>query len=134
MTLYVDSSALLKRYLEEPGSGATDRLMLDDPRWVTARHTFVEVTRILARQLRGGALDSARGRFNRDWALTRVVELSEAVCTRAAEIAVANGVRTLDALHLGAAHSAGGEHLPFLTYDVRQAEVARSLGWAVFGA
>jgi len=55
------------------------------------------------------------------------------VCERAGDLAETLGVRTLDAFHLGAAERAGAGALHFLTYDVRQAQAARSLGWTVLG-
>jgi len=44
MTLYVDSSALLKRYVDEPDSEACEAILRSDPALVTGRHTIVEVT------------------------------------------------------------------------------------------
>jgi predicted nucleic acid-binding protein len=52
----------------------------------------------------------------------------------AAAIAELTGVRTLDALHLAAAQRVGGAAVPFLTFDVRQAQAARGLGLTVVGA
>jgi len=63
----------------------------------------------------------------------RVVELDESTCVRAADFAVTLSIRTLDALHLAAAHRIEAPALPFLTYDLRQAQAARSLGWSVLG-
>jgi predicted nucleic acid-binding protein len=40
------------------------------------------------------------------------------------------GARTLDALHLAAAQRIGGA-VPFVTFDVRQAQAARTLGLVV---
>ena len=68
-----------------------------------------------------------------DWEQTQIVELDAETCERAADYAVTLGVRTLDALHLAAAHRVGGGALPFLTFDLRQAQAARSLGWMVLG-
>jgi len=51
VTVYVDSSALARRYVAEPDSDAAEALLLSDPRWVTAGHTYVEVTLALARRL-----------------------------------------------------------------------------------
>lgn len=133
MTLYVDSSALSKRYLREPLSDASERLLLSDQDWTTARHTAVEVRRTLTLNLDGAELAEARRLFSRDWALTKVIELTEAVCEAAAQIAEVTRIRTLDALHLGAARLVGAGQLPFVTYDVRQAQAARSLGWTVLG-
>lgn len=62
-----------------------------------------------------------------------IVELDAGTCELAATIAEQLGVRTLDALHLGAARRLGAA-VRFLTFDVRQAEAARSLGLAVAGA
>ncbi len=42
VTLYTDSSALLKRYVDESGSVAADELLRSDPVLATGRHTVVE--------------------------------------------------------------------------------------------
>ena len=63
-----------------------------------------------------------------------IVELDETTCESAAAIAEVTGVRTLDALHLACAARLGGTALAFLTYDLRQAQAARSLGYTVLGA
>jgi predicted nucleic acid-binding protein len=94
----------------------------------------VEVQRTLARILDGADLAAALDVFVADFSHFAVVELDDVTCARSAELAVALGVRTLDALHLGAAQRVGGSALPFLTYDLRQAQAARSLGWTVLGA
>lgn len=133
MSVYVDTSALAKRYVDEPESEACEALMLADPDWITARHTFVEAHRALARVTSGSAYGRARDAFLADWDRMGVAELDETTCSRAAEFTVALGIRSLDALHLAAAHRVGGTALPFLTYDLRQAQAARSLGWSVLG-
>src|SRR4051812_45965933 len=103
MAIYVDSSALLKRYLDEPDSDACERHMLADPTWVTAGHSLVEVRRNLARLLDGEPLALAREQLAIDWRRLHVVELDEATCEIAAGIAEVTGARSLDALHLAAA-------------------------------
>lgn len=134
MSLYVDSSALLKMYFEEPDSEACQDLLNSDPEWVTGRHTAIEVRSNLARELKARQLAQAREQFRLDWESMAIVELTERVCEIAAELAEVSGVRTLDALHLGAAQLVGGGSLPFATYDLRQAQAARALGWTVLGA
>ena len=134
MSLYLDASVFLKLYLEESDSQRAEELVVSDPDWVTGRHTLVEVRRNLARALEGRALHAAHRQFARDWESTAVVELTRDVCAYAAELAEATGARTLDALHLGAAKAAGGGALPLATFDVRQAQAARSLGWVVLGS
>lgn len=133
MTLYADSSALLKRYVEEPDSDRAVELLSGDPELVTGRHTMVEVRRNLARLLTGTAVTAARAALARDLLSFAIVELDAGTCELAATIAEQTGVRTLDALHLGAARRLGTA-LTFVTFDVRQGQAARSLGLAVAGA
>jgi uncharacterized protein len=134
MSLYVDSSALLKRYVDEPDSDTAEALLRSDPSLLTGRHTIVEVRRNLARVLDERDAAAARSAFLHDLAVFAIVELDGATCDAAAGIAEITGVRTLDALHLAAAQRAGGAAVPFLTFDVRQAQAARSLGFSVVGA
>lgn len=132
MTVYVDASALLKLYVEEEETAAARQLLVDPRTWTTARHTLVEIRRNLARLLTGDALETYRLWLEHDWDQLAVVELSEAVCTRAAELAETTGVRTQDAIHLGAASVSGADDgLPIATYDRRLRGAAVSLGWRV---
>lgn len=133
MSLYVDASALLKLYLDEPDSQRAEDVLSADRGWVTARLTSIEVRRNLSRALSGRDLAAARRQFERDWAQMSVVELSAEVCEAAADLAESTGARSLDALHLGAAMVVGGGALPFVTFDLRQAQVARGLAWIVLG-
>jgi predicted nucleic acid-binding protein len=134
VTLYVDTSALLKRYVDEPESAQCERYLLGDPDWLTARVTLVEIRRNLARLLASRSLSLARRAFERDWRRMDVVELDEVTCRTAAEIAELTGVRSLDALHLGAASRLGRDTITFLAYDARLAQAARELGFRVLGA
>jgi predicted nucleic acid-binding protein len=132
VTLYVDSSALLKRYVDEPGSDRAVELLTSDPVLVTGRHTIVEVRRTLARVLSPTDASAARATMAADLSSFAIVELDAATCELAATIAEQTAVRTLDALHLGAARRLGTA-LTFLTFDIRQAHAARALGFAVVG-
>jgi len=131
LSLYVDASALLKLYLEESDSDACRAILRADRRWHSANHSQVEVRRNLRRGLRGRALVEARKLFAIDWAGLNAVELDSRTCAEAAAVAEDSGVRTLDALHLAAARRVLERDMRFLTYDRRQAETARSLGFDV---
>ncbi len=133
MTLYVDSSALLKRYVDEHDSEAAAGLMASDPVLVTSRLTEVEVRRNLARLLDGDALVASRRQLQRDLDAFALVALDAVTCNEAARIAEQTQCRSLDALHLAAALRAGRATV-VLTFDLRQAQAARSLGLAVTGA
>jgi len=134
VSTYVDSSALLKRYVEEADSAAADALLRADTELLTARHTIVEVRRNLARLLSGRDLVAARSAFTHDLRSFSIVELDEATCESAASIAETTGVRSLDALHLAAAQRVAAPGLGFLTFDLRQAQAARALGLTVVTA
>ena len=131
MSLYVDTSALLKRYIDEPESDACEQILLADLSWITARLTWVEVKRNLARLLEGKGLDQAREQFQSDWRRTHIVELDQTTCELAASLAEVTKVRSLDAFHLAAAQRVGGNEISFLTFDIQQAQAARSLGMMV---
>lgn len=133
MTLYVDSSALLKRYVDEHDSEAAVTLMSTDPVLVTSRLTEVEVRRNLSRLLDGASLTDARAQFSRDLDAFALVGLDPATCNEAARVAEVALCRSLDAVHLASALRAG-QGTTLLTFDVRQAQVARSLGLAVVGS
>ena len=107
MTLYVDSSALLKRYVDEHDSAVAVELMDTDPVLVTSRITEIEVRRNL-------------------------VGLDATTCNEAAAIAERTGCRSLDALHLGSAVRAGAS-TTVLTFDVRRAQAGRAIGLDVIG-
>jgi uncharacterized protein len=129
VTLYVDASAVLKIYLDEPETSAAEAV-LTGRRWMTGRHTYVEIRRNLVRVLVESPLEEARRRFESDWESVDVIDIGASVATAAAALAERTGLRTLDALHLGAAQSAGGSD-GFVTFDRRLADAARSLGLRV---
>lgn len=134
MSLYVDSSALLKRYVAEPDSDVAESFLTGEAWLLTGRHAIVEVRRNLSRLLSGPELARARSTFAEDLEAISVVELDAVTCEAAAAVAEVTGVRTLEALHLAAARRVGGPAaVPFLTFDVRQAQAARALGLTVVG-
>jgi uncharacterized protein len=133
MALYVDTTTLLKRYLDEPDSEEAEQYLLADTRWFSGRHTYVEARRNLSRALQDDEAVRMRAVFEEDWRRITVVELDEVTCRLAADVAEQTGVRTLDALHLGAATRLGPGVASILTYDIRQAQAARQLGFVVLG-
>jgi predicted nucleic acid-binding protein len=134
MTTYVDSSALLKNYFAEPDSSVAERFLSSDSVLVTSWVTFVEVRRNLARALRGAELREAKEQFAADLDSMALVAVDEVVCRAAAQIGEQLGVRSLDAIQLASAQRLAIPSLPFVTFDLRQAQAARSLGFAVLGS
>lgn len=134
MTTYVDSSALLKNYFAEPDSSIAERLLGSDSVLVTSWVTLIEVRRNLARELRGAVLRAAKDQFAADLDTMALVAVDETVCRTAAQIGEHLGVRSLDAIHLASAQRLAIPSLPFVTFDLRQAQAARSLGFVVLGS
>ena len=61
-----------------------------------------------------------------------LVSLDATTCNEAARIAEQTLCRSLDSIHLAAARRAGSGTV-LLTFDVRQAQAARSIGLGVIG-
>jgi len=123
MTLYVDASALLKRYIEERDSEVAESLLATDPVLVTSRLTEVEVRRNLARLLDTTDALAAKRNFTEDLDAFALVNLDATTCSTAARIAEQTGCRSRDAIHLAAAQRAGAG-TTLLTFDIRQAQAA----------
>ncbi|MBA3627040.1 MAG: type II toxin-antitoxin system VapC family toxin [Chloroflexi bacterium] len=134
MSLYLDASAFVKLYVSERDSDECMDMVRADPAWIAGGHTFVEVRRALDRVLVGRTFEDAKLQFRADWERTSVVEVDAVTVELAADLAEVTKVRTLDALHLAAARRTGEPSLSFLTYDLRLAQAARSLGFHVLGA
>lgn len=132
MTLYVDSSALLKRYIDEHDSAVAIDLMQSDPVIVTSRLTEVEVRRNLTRLLEGDDLDAQHRSLALDLDAFALVNLDATTMSTAARIAEQTLCRSLDAIHLAATQRAG-RATTLLTFDIRQARAARELGMSVIG-
>ena len=134
MTTYLDSSAWLKRYVEEAGSDLVAEIVEDEPVLITCSVAEVEVRRNLERLVPEHS-PTLRSRFLEDLRHCMVVEVDRHLIQAAGGIAEATLARTLDALHLAAAERVGGgQALTFLTFDRRQSRVARALGFIVAGA
>lgn len=134
MTTYVDSSALMKRYVNEPDSELATALLSSDEVLVSSWITLVEVRRNLARLLSGKALEGARRQVLTDLDSFALVHVDEMTCNMAAVIAEDLGVRSLDSIHLASAQRLLVTALPFVTFDRRQAHAARLLGFTVLGS
>lgn len=122
--LYLDASALVKRYVEEDGSELVISTMEDARAWSMCRVGYVETVRAVG--LAGG-LEVAK-RVEADWLSFDVVEVDRALAEHAAELALSTELRSLDALHLAAALVLPSEDLTVATWDARLHRAARSQG------
>lgn len=132
--LFLDTSALVKRYVEEEGTEIVLGRMDQDTEWVVSALARTETEITLCRL--GFDPEAAADLWQRlrdDWRRCHVVPVDRACLEGAAAIGCRYQVRTLDALHLAAA-----DRLPrplvMLTFDRRQADAARAMTLVVEGA
>jgi predicted nucleic acid-binding protein len=139
---YADPSALLKLYLKEPESRAmaTWRKKIGDPLLVTL-HGRVEMSNgiclaayrgIIADEIREAALaalddDFAKGRYRQADVLWRATLKRAGDLSR--EHTPSIGCRSLDVLHVASAVELELKH--FVTFDLRQQQLARAVGLKV---
>ena len=122
MTLYLDASALVKRYVAEEGSDLVIAAMQEADAWAICRIGYVEVARAICLAAGRRALN----RLQREWPSFDVVEVDGELAERAAELALAGGLRSLDALHLAAALLLPTSGLTVATWDARLHRAARA--------
>jgi hypothetical protein len=118
---YLDSSALVKTVIEEPESPALMRWLDAKSELVACGLVRVEVVRAV-RVADPSAVPRARQAIE---TLT-LIRLDDALYDAAAGLHLAS-LRSLDAVHLAAALSLGGDLAGVVTYDTRMAEAARGL-------
>lgn len=111
----MDSSALLKRYVEERGRGQVLEAMRADDAWFIARIGYVETMRLLL----CASLRPQVTAFRSDWPRFAVVELDSILAEEAADVAAEEGLRSLDAIHLASALALPPAGLVLLTWDRR---------------
>lgn len=131
MTLFVDSSALVKRYLHGPDHNLVVDAMAADAVWCASilcrSETLLGLHRLAATSQQQARLWS---NLRDDWDAFTVVPLDDRCLARAVELGAGFGLRTLDALHLAAA-----DRLPrpagYATFDRHQIPAAAALGFEV---
>lgn len=136
MIVYLDASALVKRYVLEEGSQAVGELVAQAALVGTVIVSRVEVAAALGRAARmkivarAGAA-AALATFASEWESLVRLPLGETLVARAAELAWSHGLRGYDATHLAAALSwqnMMGEPVTLATYDWQLWDAARATG------
>jgi predicted nucleic acid-binding protein len=108
MILYLDASALVKRYVEEPGTTEVKEAVSRATTVGTALISRAEVAAAFAKAVRTSAMTTEEASqalqlFRSQWASYVRVKLSELVVARADSLAWQHGLRGYDAVHLAAA-------------------------------
>jgi predicted nucleic acid-binding protein len=132
---YFDTSVLVKRYVEEEGTGQS-RALLGRHHLLSSAILPVEALAALgrrreARDLSEAGFGAILERLKRDRMHWELVEATRAVLNRAEQLAGGQGLRALDALHVASAlefENATELRIPFVTADRRQREAAERAG------
>ena len=131
MTIALDTSALLGRYLSGPHRAVVLEAMATDGDWCASALARAEalgmVDRVCDVPTDG---DGLRRALRDDWERVHVVPVDQRCLERAAELTRSHPLRTVDALHLAAADRLP-RPLTFVTFDPRQIPVALALGFDV---
>ncbi len=140
MIVYLDASALVKRYLVEPGSADVARLVAAAAAVGTALISRAETSAALAKAVRMGTLTREGGAaalqvFRREWPVFIRVQATEPVMARADTLAWEQNLRGYDAVHLASAllwQEGLGKPITMATFDRQLWDAARAQGLAAF--
>jgi len=124
---YLDTSALVKRFVLEAGSSKVQSLLADDEPVASATIAYAELYSGLTRRHREGVLSRlqyrlACRRVERDWMAVVKVELGADILASARELIQRHGLRAFDAIHLASAlglQAAANEPVTFVAADQR---------------
>ena len=136
MRLYLDTSALLKLYVEEDDSDFVEGAVQDAETTVTSIMTYVETRAAFSRRRRDGSLTLADyhrvvREFEREWERYFVIPVTDSMIKSAGKLAETHGLRGYDALHLASAdyfREKTNEPVIFGCWDSRLEAAARRQG------
>ena len=138
--IYLDTSALLKLYIEEEYSDDVNALVTTAQGTGTSILTYTEMAAAMARagRMRIISSESAKSAWNKflgDWPGFTRLKLSTALTERAATLAWDFGLRGYDAMHLAAAltwQDALGEPISLATFDRLLWSAGKKAGVAIW--
>lgn len=130
--LYLDTSALLRLYTQEPDYQQVRELVAASGGVVCHQITYVEALAALAgrrarKLLRAAEYQTVQAAFKADWPTFRHVALDEQLIEDAAQLAQTHGLRAYDAVHLAAAQAVAPLGTVFVTFDTALRRVAEQV-------
>ncbi len=138
--IYLDTSALLKLYVEEEGCELVRQAVGVASTVATSTVAYAEARAGLARRFREGDFtdEEHRGAVNDlkgDWPVYDRLNVSDSVAYQAGELAERYALRGYDAVHLASAVRLSERfgNLRFLAFDGRLNDAAKAADLAVYG-
>jgi len=129
--VFLDTSAFVKRYVEEEGTDRVLELMDRDRDWCASGLCFSEARITLCHlDLDDETLAKLDDSLESDWDRFLVVPVDELCLAGAVELGCRHRIRTLDAVHLAAAARIPNP-VTFASFDTQQLEAASALGFAI---
>jgi len=136
MIVYLDASALVKRYIVEAGSAEVNHLITDAGATGTSLISRAEVAAAIAKAVRVKVLAhdeavTALRSFRAQWTDLVRLQLSETVVAQADALAWEYGLRGYDAVHLASAlfwQEAMEETIMLATFDRQLWQAGRDAG------
>lgn len=131
MTVFLDTTALLSRFLEGTAREVALEVMASDKDWCASALALSESLMLVDRLGDDPhRTDELRRAIRDDWDRVHIVPVDQRCLDRAAELGRTQPIRTVDAIHLAAA-----DRLPrplrFVTFDPGQIPVALAMGFSV---
>jgi uncharacterized protein len=134
VTLMLDTSALLVRYLDVPERSLVLDAMSADHDWCACALALAECLTLLDRLIIDpDDADAARRALRDDWERICVVPVDQRCLDEAAELGRTQPIRTIDALHLAAARRLPAP-VTYVTLDHHQITVGLGLGYNVISS
>lgn len=136
MTLYLDSSAIIKLYIDEPESADVRAQVKASDVIAASMVAYAEVRAAIARlrrerRLSRSAAAACVDQFNRDWHTFMTFDVSDALTHEAGALADRFDLRGFDAIHLATFArilERTDDDLEFVAFDQRLKNAARRLG------
>ncbi len=136
MILYLDTSALIKRYLAEAHSMSVRQAIAHAGTAAVCRIAWAEAMAAFTRRQRevsvdAAALERARAQLRADWSGYHIVEVTQTLVELAGELADTFALRAYDSVQLAAAkmlQDASGAPITFACFDTRLQKAAKVLG------
>ena len=131
--IYFDSSALVKRYLEEDGTDRVNEIIVSAPFISTSKLTYPEMLSAFARKFKREDISErefrrAANKFETDWDYFLIIEFQNELLSLINKTIKKHYLRGADSLHLASAlwlKYAAKENVTFIASDIELLKAAK---------